>query len=79
MKVGLVLEETWNYPLCKLGACPSETVDTRCKCPNSSPTVPFLVQMGQQEKLQFRCEIRMQSSWLRHADQVSGELQCGLV
>ena len=78
MKVGHVLEETWNYLLCKLGACPSKTEDVRRKCPNSGSTVPFLVQMGQQEKPLVLREIWTQSPRRWYANQVSGELQCGL-
>ena len=37
------LEETWNYRLSKLGACPLKTEDARRKCPNSGSTVLFLV------------------------------------
>ena len=76
MKVGHVL--AWNYLLCKLGVCPSKTEDVRHECPNSGSTVPFLVQMGQQGKPLALRKIGKQSSWRCHANQVSGELQCGL-
>ena len=42
--------ETRSYLQCKLGACPLNTEDVTRKCPNSSSTVPFLVQIVQQEK-----------------------------
>ena len=78
MKVGHVLDKTWTYRLGKFEACPSKTEGVSHECPISGSTVPFLVQLGQQEKLLALREFGTQSSRRWHANQVSGELQFGL-